>query len=189
MADELGSLLQRVATKDQTAFDELYKKSLSSLKSVAVGLLKNEEHVQDVLQDTYILLWNNAHSFDAERGNALSWMRAIVKYRAFEELKRKKRVGSHEVHQEYECAQDDAPDAPQLELVKHEILHDLSRRLSGLDEASHRSIVMAFYHGYSREEIADELNLPINTVKSKIRRGLMTVRDQMTIPHGISPPV
>ena len=178
MSNKFDFLLFKVAAQDEGAFNQLYAHSVSSLKSVARSLLRNEDSVNDVLQDAYLLLWNHAHTFDPSRGCAIGWMKAVVRYRALDYLSKQNKIRTHEQSTEYE---NDGVElaSPEDKLGTYETFQSIDKALSHLDKSSKQAIVMAYYQGYKGEEIAEKLQLPLNTVKSKLRRGLLTARSHL----------
>lgn len=170
--EPLDSLLARCALKDQVAFAQLYQRVSGKLNGIAYRILNNVETANEVLQEAFIQIWNNASEFRIDKAEPMTWMASIVRYRAYDRIKFEKRriEGSH--------AQSDIDNMDEIEIkqndavLNHEIDEQLSFCLTGLEENQRRSVLMAYFYGYSRDEISSHINAPINTVKSWIRRGV-----------------
>lgn len=167
--EELESLLARTAMADRAAFHALYGATSPRVYGVLVAMLRDEEIAQDVLQDTYVKVWGRAGEYHADRGQVLSWIIAIARYRALDLLRASKRRSSFEQQ---------AGEALSLALPQADAFSELLKEcLERLADIQRRSILYAFVHGYTHEELAEREATPVGTVKSRIRRGLQRLRE------------
>lgn len=175
---ELESLLSLVASGCVNSFEQLYRKSYNPLFCFAQKLLQEAELCHDLLQDCYLQIWLKASQFDASRGKAISWMFTIVKNRAINQLNQCRYTPLSMSSNEH-C--DNLParysEQPEEILALKETIEKQLNQLQPMGNISQRILLLAWYYGYRREEIAIQLNLPINTVKSKLRRSLQALQN------------
>lgn len=168
---KLEELLARCALNDQVAFAQLYKGVASKLNGVAYRILNSVETANEVLQEAFVQIWNNASQYRSDKAEPMTWMVSIVRYRAYDRIKfEKRRIEGSQYRADMEDI-DSIESAHKDGSQTCEINQSLSICLSTLDEHQHESILMAYYYGYSREEISNYFNTPVNTVKSWLRRG------------------
>ncbi len=166
-APDLAALLTTTAAGDRRAFKALYQATNRRLFGIALLILKRREAAEDVLQEAYVRVWTEARRYDPERGPALPWLSRIVRNLAIDHLRRERGPNEDIADQAEFLA---APAQPVSERA------DLNRGLSRL-HADHREILtLAFVHGYTHEELAARLGLPLGTAKSRVRRGLQQLQ-------------
>jgi len=162
--DELDKLLAKTALRDQQAFEKLYALSSPNLYGVALKMLKRKDLAEDTLQDAFVKIWYNAGHFHSKRGNALSWMISIVRYRAIDVLRSQKNVT------DTDFVLDNL--AGELNVSNKKNEQGLEDCIDELQEKQKKSILMAFYDGYTHQELSEKLKVPLGTMKSWIRRSL-----------------
>ncbi len=174
--DPYAELLLLCAEGDQRAFERLYKKTSPRLFGLCMRMMYVSQLAEEVLQEGYVKIWNNAGSFDPSKASAMTWMTTVVRNRALDVLRRKK-VRPVEVESQYEGNEFAELSAGPLDQA------DLSSAtqavvdcMNGLNEKQKKAILMAYYYGHTHEEISKELNSPLGTVKAWIRRGIERVR-------------
>jgi RNA polymerase sigma-70 factor (ECF subfamily) len=171
-ADDTALLLHRCAGGDRVAFRLLYDRWGSRLYGVALRITRQAASAADATQEAFVQIWQQAHRFDPDRGSPETWLIGIVRYRALDMVRR----GSREVPgYEPEEREDDTPDALARLLGTAEA-EALRRCLGQLDETRRRLVVMAFVDGLSHSALADRMQVPLGTVKSWIRRSLVSLR-------------
>ena len=171
----LADLLERIARRDMDAFHALYNAVGGKLFAVALRILKQNDMAEDVLQDSFLKIWDGAEGYHSGKGAPMSWMTAIVRNRAIDQLRKRSTSEVSATQVIEEVTYDHAPDP--LALTEQSAdLRALARCLEVLD-ASHRDcLLMAYYHGFTHEEIAQRMAAPVGTIKSRIRRGLARIR-------------
>jgi RNA polymerase sigma-70 factor (ECF subfamily) len=182
MADPelLAHWLNATARGDRQAFQALYKAASPHLYAVVLRMLRQRDVAQDVLQDCFVRIWQNAASYAPERGAPMTWMMSIARYRALDVIRRRKPEQSlDEEHDEDENADDDSDldKGPLTESITKEGMDSLQECLDTLQDVQRESVLMAYYEGYTHHEMAAKLDKPLGTVKSWVRRGLQRLRE------------
>jgi RNA polymerase sigma-70 factor, ECF subfamily len=175
---ELVWLLAAVAKGDDAAFARLYEATRAKLYGVLLRILGRPELAEDVMQETYLKVWKTAGSFDPTLGSPITWMVAIARNRAID-IVRKKSETSIEVGAEALSIAADTP-AP---LARREMTEELKRLLSclgKLDPEKQRILLLAYYSGWSRDQLSKKLDIPVNTIKTWLRRSLLEIRECMS---------
>jgi RNA polymerase sigma-70 factor (ECF subfamily) len=168
------ALLQACARGDRAALQSLYAGTASQLFGLAVSILRNRELAEDVMQDSFILVWRHAQTFDPRRGSAMAWLARIVRNQCFDVMRRRGREAPLDdtFMQSWE---DPAPGPADLTALSSDARR-LRACLDELDEGPRKSMILAYYEGLTFAEVADRIGVPLGTVKSWIRRGLIRLR-------------
>ena len=172
---ELVWLLAAVAKGDQAAFQRLYEATRAKLYGVLLRILGKPELADDVMQETYLKVWKAAGSFDPTIASPITWMVAIARNRAVDIVRRKGDLSLEESPQAMDVAAASPPP-----LARREMTEELRRLLSclgKLDPEKQRIVLLAYYSGWSREQLAKKLDIPVNTIKTWLRRSLLDIRD------------
>lgn len=170
--DDTDLLLHRCAGGDRAAFRMLYDRWGNRLYGIALRITREAALAADATQDAFVQIWQQAHRFDPNRGSTETWLVGIVRYRALDIVRRRAReIPGHEAEER----EDDAPDAL-ARLVSSAEGAALHRCLGELEEDRRRLVVMAFVDGLSHSELAERMSVPLGTVKSWIRRSLISLR-------------
>ena len=176
---ELRALIERIAQRDEAALRTLYERTSPRLFGLAMRVLRQRDTAEDVLQESFFTVWRVAVDYRASLSPPLAWLGLIVRSRALDAL-RKRASARTGVTQEYDDAMEhgtegegngplDAADASQQALALHQCLSRL--------EARQREVVsLAYLRDLSHSELAQQLALPLGTVKTWIRRGLEQLR-------------
>ena len=173
--EELGELLRRVALRDDAAFADLYRKTSAKLFGVVSRILPARDLAAEALQDAYVRIWDKAGDFDAMRGSPLAWMATIARNRALDEARRVRPASLEDLPEGFEPAAD--PVDPLAERERSEALNALLACLGKLDQDRRAAVLLAYYHGASREALAKRFRRPVGTIKTWLRRGLAQLRD------------
>lgn len=168
--ENLMQLMGKVSIGDRAAFKDLYDKTSRRAYSVALKMLGNTTAAQDLIQEAYIKVWSNAQEYRPDKGNVISWLLAIVRYRALDAMRSKQR---HDVAMNNHQTEIGLSSLVSVDAKDSGITHCLST----LAETQRESIVQAFVFGWTYEELADKIALPVSTVKSRIRRGLAKLKE------------
>ena len=177
-------LLRRIAAQDSAALAEFYDQTAASLFSFALRMLNDSHEAEEVIQDVFVQIWNRAPSFDPAIGLAFQWAIGIVRNRCIDRLRSRKRRSRIIV----DTGGIDPDATPQVEhqtpvapsLVQDE-LDAVRAALGVLPGDQKQAIEMAFFGGLSHHEIAAALNEPLGTVKARIRRGMLKLRDELEV--------
>jgi RNA polymerase sigma-70 factor (ECF subfamily) len=174
---ELVWLLAAVAKGDQAAFQRLYEATRAKLYGVLLRILGKPEAADDVMQETYLKVWKTAGKFDPTIASPITWMVAIARNRAIDIVRQKGDVSFEESPEAMNVAADAPPP-----LARREMTEELRRLLSclgKLDPEKQRIVLLAYYSGWSREQLAKKLDIPVNTIKTWLRRSLLEIRECM----------
>ncbi|MET0935366.1 MAG: sigma-70 family RNA polymerase sigma factor [Luteibacter sp.] len=171
--DELNRLLQRTASEDQRAFEELYRRTSSRLLGVCVRLMGDRDEAEEVLQEAFVTVWKRAGTFDAKLSSALTWLVTVARNKAIDRLRQRPDLRPAEV--DWETFVDDGP-GPALGAESDEEYRRLRACLDELEDQPRRSIREAFFAGATYNELAERAKVPLGTMKSWIRRGLLQLR-------------
>src|SRR5438093_6861450 len=187
----LESLLSRVALRDQQAVRELYRRTAARLFAVALRIVPQRARAEELLQEAYINVWNNAASFVQHRGTPLTWLISIVRNKALDAARVPSRKISMTVpdDESEETAFDVADESagPLEQLVERCDDLTLQTCLEALEPEARRSILLAFYEGLTHKQLADKLGRPLGTVKAWVRRGLERIKHCIEQAHGVAP--
>jgi RNA polymerase sigma-70 factor (ECF subfamily) len=173
--DNLSNLLSRIATRDTIAFATLYKQTSAKLYGVIARILSRGDVAADVLQETYVRIWERAGDFDPDKGSPLAWMATIARNRALDEIRRVRPASLEDQPQGFEPAAEEID--PLAARERSEGLTALVDCLKGLDEEKRAVVLLAYYRGLSREALAKRFNRPVPTIKTWLHRSLAQLRD------------
>jgi RNA polymerase sigma factor (sigma-70 family) len=173
--EHLVALLLASAREDQTAFAELYSLTSAKLFGVISRICADHALAEEVLVDVYLTIWRRAGAFEPGRASPITWMATIARNRAIDALRRQPRARMVEISEAADIA-DTAPlaDAQLLVAQDGQALHLCLDQL----EARHaQAIRTAFFDGLTYSELADAMAVPLGTIKSWIRRGLIRLKE------------
>jgi RNA polymerase sigma-70 factor (ECF subfamily) len=182
LAREEETILQRIARGDPTAVQDCIQKYGDLIWSLARRYLRWDADAEDAVQEIFIELWNSAARFDRKVGTEVAFVATIARRRLIDRVRQKGRRPAMD-----SLDSDEAGELPDLEpavLPQMEEESDLAvvARVLATMAPEHREILsMSLYEGYSHSEIAERLDLPLGTVKTRVRRGLLYVRQQLGI--------
>lgn len=182
---ELSRLLARAGLGDRAAFATLYERTSAHLFAVVLRINRDRAQAEDVLQEVYVNVWRAAQSFDAAQSQPLTWLTSIARNRAIDSLRRKQTEpqtqsaplgnDSDEERDVYDDMADNAP-GPLALLSQASDARALSNCMQGLTAQQRQSVALAFYDGLSHAEVAEQMRQPLGTVKSWVRRALLSLK-------------
>ena len=182
---DLDHLMARCALRDGQAFARLYRHTAGKLHAVALRILRRQDWAEEVLQESFVNIWNHAGEYSAQKSAPMTWMTAVVRNRALDWLRRPNLEHGRE---DYDLLVDAVPDpSPGLEaaLQGRRDARALADCLAVLSADQRQSITLAYLHGLSHSELAQHLRAPLGTVKTWIRRGLEKLRTCLTVREGL----
>jgi RNA polymerase sigma-70 factor (ECF subfamily) len=164
--------LVRVAAGDQQAFSDLYDAVAPRVFGSILRLIIDRSQAEEVAQEVFLELWQSARSFDPNRGRAIGWIMTLAKRRAIDRIRssqashdRDLRVGIREFRVE-----DDVADAAEISIA-----------MDGLSDVQRQAIALAYDGGFTHAEIAELLGVPIGTVKTRLRDGMIRLRSELGV--------
>ena len=174
----ISSLINRLKSGDQKAFPELYDNYSSALYGVILKILGSEEHSQDVLQDTFVKIWKKIHSYDESKGSFYTWMLNIARNTAIDKYRKLKKEGVKLEIQDSHLnvtLGEKATNAIRVdEIGVKELVEKLSPEL-------YQMIDYVYFKGYTHQEVSEELELPLGTVKTRIRSAVKKLRNVFSL--------
>ena len=168
-------LLKAIAARDEAALAQLYDRYDRILFGLLMRILNNREEAEDVLQEVFLQVWRKAADFDESRGRPFTWLVTLARSRGIDRLRtlaareRVAEAGAREVTEEISDAANDAFKSEQRGLV--------SEALAKLPDEQKRPIMLAYFDGLTQSEIATRLNAPLGTVKTRMRTGMIRLRE------------
>jgi RNA polymerase sigma-70 factor (ECF subfamily) len=172
---QLAAALARVAAGDRAALRVVYQDTAAKLFGVCIRILKDRSEAEDVLQDVYVTVWRKAGAFDPGRASPITWLVAIARNRAIDRLRASAVSRRMEPIEAADAVSDPAPVASEhFELGQQQ--ERLTRCLEELEAQHATAIRAAFLDGATYEQLAVRMSVPLGTMKSWIRRGLLKLR-------------
>jgi RNA polymerase sigma-70 factor (ECF subfamily) len=175
--------MARICAGDADAFAALFDRYGDIVYSVSIRILRDEAAAEDVVQDVFVRLWRRPDRFDAQRGQFVSWLVSVARHRAIDEHRSLQR------RQRYENAAGVNGDLlpppttgvdPILAALVSENRAEVRSALAGLPDEQRRTIELAYFGGLTQREIAEALQQPLGTVKTRIRLGMSKLRAALT---------
>ena len=173
-------LMNLIQAEDPDALSDLYDRYNGILKALILRVIHNEAEADDLLQEIFMEIWNQAKNFSSQKGKPLGWMVTLARRRAIDGLRKKQAYARAEERLQNETEQQ--PDAWVHNSTEEEIVlsdtRDLIRKvIAGLPPAQQQAIDLAFFRGMSQREIAAKTNTPLGTVKTRLELGLKKIYD------------
>jgi RNA polymerase sigma-70 factor, ECF subfamily len=178
--DAANDLLQRVAQGDQRAFSELYDLITPRMLGLVRHVLKDHAQSEEVVQEVLLEIWQTAPRFDPNKGKAVTWMLTMAHRRAIDRVRsaqssrdRDTKIGIRDLGREYDSVSEN---------VEIRIEHErVEKALTKLTELQRQAVELAYYGGYTHSEVSTMLSVPIGTVKTRLRDGMIRLREELGV--------
>lgn len=167
---------------DDDAFEALYDRHATVAYSLAYRMTGVASIAQDVVQEAFLSAWRSQRGYDVTRGSVRSWLLGIVHHRAIDALRRNAPHDARRASDEGLAERLAAPDRTDTEVARREEAHEIQGALRTLPADQARVIELAYFGGYSHSEIAAMLDIPVGTIKGRMRLGLQKLRAHLTMP-------
>jgi RNA polymerase sigma-70 factor, ECF subfamily len=171
---ELVELLAAVAKGDAAAFEQLYAATRAKLYGVLLRILGRPELADEVMQEAYLKVWKMAVKFDPTIASPITWMVAIARNRAIDIVRKRGELSIEDEPDALNVAAETPPPLARREMAEE--LKKLLSCLGKLDPEKQRIVLLAYYSGWSRDQLAKKLDIPVNTIKTWLRRSLLEIR-------------
>jgi RNA polymerase sigma-70 factor (ECF subfamily) len=177
------SLLQRITARDTSAVADLYDRHSRLLFGLILRIVRDRGEAEDILQEAFVRVWSQAEKYDARMGGPLPWMVRVARNCAIDRLRVRRVRAAVDAPAIGLAAVESAPataiQTPEDAVMDAERRHRLTDALAGLPTEQRRLIEAAFFEGYTHSELAERFGLPLGTVKTRIRAGMIAMRQQM----------
>lgn len=173
---DLAALLNRSARGDRAAFAELYDATARRVHGLVLRVVRDPAQAEEVTQEVYLETWRTASRYDAARGSAVAWLLTIAHRRAVDRVRSSEAATRREstyLHLSRPVDHDTTADTAHASLEAHRV----RSALSSLTAVQREAIELAYFGGYTHAEVAALLDLPLGTAKTRIRDGLIRLRD------------
>lgn len=170
-------MLKAIAARDEAALAQLYDRYRLILFGLLMRILNNREEAEDVLQEVFLEVWRKAEDFDENRGRPFTWLVTLARSRGIDRLRtlaardRVAEAGARAAAEEFSDAATDAFKSEQRGLI--------NQALAQLPDEQKRPLMLAYFDGLTQSEIATRLGAPLGTVKTRMRTGLMNLREAL----------
>jgi RNA polymerase sigma-70 factor, ECF subfamily len=174
--DDDRAAVARMAEGDTSALAELYDRHAPAIYSLAARIVSDAAEAEDVVQDVFTQVWRQAMRYDAARAPVAAWLMIITRARALDRLRRRRsRIVA--VEMDVDVPQPHDPGATQeARVITGQEAERLRAALGALTDSQRAAIELAYYEGLSQSDIADRLQEPLGTIKTRIRSGLLKLR-------------
>jgi RNA polymerase sigma-70 factor (ECF subfamily) len=173
--ETLADLLEKIADSDRQAFNQFYNATSPKLFGIVIRILRQKSAAEDVLQDVYVKIWNRAVDFNRDRGSPMGWASTIARNCALDEVRRRAHVISTEEIPYF--ADIPTPDPDGFKVLEDSEAHrQLYQCLDRLEADKRQMVLLAYYHGLSRESLAARFDCPVPTMKTWLRRSLNALK-------------
>ncbi|PHR18584.1 MAG: RNA polymerase subunit sigma [Sphingopyxis sp.] len=172
--DSLLEIMARVANSDRAALEKLYELTSSKLFGICLRICGDRSAAEDVLQEVYIKVWHRADQYQADRYSPISWLAVITRNASIDWLRKNGRQ-NYANEEAIEIIADDAPLSDTV-IEERQQKARIMNCLEQLEEEQKKPIRSAFFGGYTYAALAKKIEVPLSTMKSRIRRGLMSLK-------------
>ncbi len=180
VAPDLAELLRRCGRGDEQAFAQLYDAMAARVFGLAKRVVRDPAQAEEVTQEAFLDIWRSSGRFDESQGHAVSWMltvvhrKAVDRVRSAEASSRRDSTYHHETHA---VEHDSTAEAATASLEAHRV----RQAMAALTQAQREALDLAYFKGYTHTEVATMLDLPLGTAKTRIRDGLIRLRDHLGV--------
>ena len=177
---DLVDLLRLSSRGDEAAFARLYDATASRVHGLALRVVRDPAQAEEVTQEAFLEIWRTASRFDPDRGSPLAWMLTITHRKAVDRVRSAESASRRDVSYEQQnqpVAHDETAEAAQASIEAHRV----RGALTTLTAVQREAVALAFLGGYTHTEVATMLDLPVGTAKTRIRDGLIRLRDALGV--------
>jgi RNA polymerase sigma-70 factor (ECF subfamily) len=173
--DYLAKLLAECSLGNRNSFAQLYNATKSKLFAVSLRIVRERHIAEEVLQDCFVSIWNNAGKYASAKSSPMTWMTTIVRNRSLDIVRRPLVEIADEDDFFALNMEDTTPPVEDLLATRRDEAR-IERCMKALENEQSQTIALAFFHGLSHSEVAQHLGRPLGTVKTHIRRGLLKLK-------------
>ncbi len=179
-AERLADLMRQVSRGHDQAFSELYDLTSTRVYGVVLRVIRSPDQAAEVTQEAYLEAWRQAARYRPESGSVLAWLLTIAHRRAVDRVR--SATSRHDREERYEReTRPDAADVVWDDVSRQVDVERVRRSMSSLTEVQREAVTLAYFGGYTHREVARMLSLPLGTAKTRIRDGLIGLRDALGV--------
>lgn len=183
---DLAGLLVAVRAKNRDAFESLYDATVQRVFSLALRITRRQELAEDVVSDVYLQVWQRADSYSPDRGKVIAWLCVLCRSRALDALRRDNTAIRQVTVGLDTVKEPEDPNEPPDILQSVEQGSAIHAALGKLSEQQRQLVALAYFRGYTHSELAAFMNMPIGTVKTHLRRAMISLRRLISDGTGIN---
>ena len=178
--DEID-LIKRIVQRDEKALGKLYDRYSKLLYGFILSIVKKQEEAEDVLQELFLQIWEKSSSFDVGRGNVYTWVVTLARNRAIDRIRSKQYRMQDQADPDFgiDSLSNPADPTPLDAVMMRERTEFIRQALQTLPKEQREAIEIAYFGGRSQSEIAAQLNVPLGTVKTRMRQGMKKLQTQL----------
>jgi len=175
-------LMGKIMTRDSIALSALYDRYARLIYSLIRSVIKNHEEAEDLLQEVFVQLWERASTYDATKGSVYTWIVTLARNRAIDQVRSKSFQQQNKISREVgpDMLYSPMESSPFDLVVAEERSRKMRDALSQIPPEQSQVIHIAYFGGCSQSEIAAQLNIPLGTVKTRMRQGMKKLHQLMT---------
>ncbi|MEO6695163.1 MAG: sigma-70 family RNA polymerase sigma factor [Ignavibacteria bacterium] len=174
-------LLKKISEKDNNALSDLYDKHSKYLYTIIYYILRDEAEAEDTLQEVFLQIWEKINSYDENLGNPLAWITRITRNKAIDRLRSKgykNRSSEIDIERVFNLSSDSSTNPEKNTSMSQEQI-EISTALKTLNTNQRDLIEFAYFHGFSQSELAEHFNIPLGTVKTRMRAAMISLRSKL----------
>jgi RNA polymerase sigma-70 factor (ECF subfamily) len=179
---DLSALLARIAQRDERALGEFYDATMARVYGLALRVTARPDAAEEVAADVYLQVWRDARRYEASRGRVLAWLLTICRSRAIDSIRRRDEAQTSADPEQLRTGEPGGEDDPQDLLLLAQRDGALHHALAQLEPVQRQLLSLAFFRGFTHEEIATHARLPLGSVKTHIRKALALLRAKLAEP-------
>jgi len=175
-------LLERISRRESSALSELYDRNSSLLFSIIIRILKEKTEAEDVLQEVFLTIWERAEKYDKQLGSPSAWLARVARNRAVDRLRSKgykTRAKESDLERAHDVFSTEYAANPEQHAMLSSQQEDILIALTTLSKEQKELIEFAYFRGYTQSELAEHFNLPLGTVKTRIRTAMSALRQKL----------
>lgn len=173
-------LMRLVANLDAAAFEVLYDRHVAAVYGLCRRMVRSSAQADDICQEAFLSVWRSGGRYDPARGSVRSWMLSITHNRAIDQIRRSRRHDDRQIQDDTLAEQMPAAEHTDAEALDRIAADEAGHALRCLPDKQRAVIELSFYAGFSHAEIADRLDVPLGTVKGRMRLGLEKLQGQLS---------
>jgi RNA polymerase sigma-70 factor, ECF subfamily len=171
---DIETLIAKTALSNRNAFDSLYQAVSPKLFAVTMRILKNRDLAEDALQEVFVKIWQKAESYRAGQQAPMSWLVTIARNHAIDVIRANKRK-FEDIDEQYDL--ETGEPNPEQNAINSSERNRINRCLEELEPQKAEAVVSAYMEGYSYQELAERYAIPLNTMRTWLRRSLLSLKD------------